>query len=349
MIGKKQRLPALGLAAAGLCASLVLVAVHVRSHTEPDYESVCSVAQGFDCSAVALSRFSVLLGVPVPAIGAAGFVALGLAFYRGYRIALPLAALASVASVVLLAVELLVIRSVCLLCEVVHLCSWAMLWLAWVSRAALAPAPRTGLMAVLAAPTALVALSAFAASSYTAPTSWTSMGDVPRGVGGDGLHWAGAKSPALTVTEYVDYSCPHCGVAARKTRRVFADKFDRLRLVRFPLSRMRCVRLAEGANRSCEFVRAALCAGDVGKFWEMDGWLLSHAPGTAVLDVERASREVGIDPSVLTECMRSPDTFRRADALAAAAMRRHMVEAPAYTVGDRKLSAREAHERLDAL
>jgi uncharacterized membrane protein len=101
--------------------------VHYRAYTAPSAESFCSVGATLDCASVALSRYSVLGGVPVPLWGCAGFLALlGSAWLRS-RWLLPLAAVASLASLAFLGLQLFAIGAICLLCEGVHVASWLLL------------------------------------------------------------------------------------------------------------------------------------------------------------------------------------------------------------------------------
>ena len=95
------------LALLGLAVSIVLEQVHVKTYLAPGADSFCSVGQTFDCNQVALSRFSVLLGVPMPIWGIAGFLAMLVAAWHRLRLLWPLAGLATLASVCLLLEELL--------------------------------------------------------------------------------------------------------------------------------------------------------------------------------------------------------------------------------------------------
>src|SRR5882672_3701015 len=119
-----RRLPAL-LAAVGLLCSAALELAHYQAYVDPTRASFCSAGAQLDCTTVALSRWSVFVGIPLPLWGVAGFMAIGLLAWWRSRWLLPLSALAALASVVLLAIELFAIHSVCLFCEGVHVTSWA--------------------------------------------------------------------------------------------------------------------------------------------------------------------------------------------------------------------------------
>ena len=128
-----RRLPAL-LAAAGLFLSIFLQVSHVRTYFDPDAIEFCNVGERLDCVSVALSRASVLLNVPVAFWGIVGFTLLLFALRRRPPLVLPLALAAALATTALLIVEIVVIRSLCLFCEAVHLITLWLLYLAWRQR-----------------------------------------------------------------------------------------------------------------------------------------------------------------------------------------------------------------------
>ena len=83
-------------------------------------------------------------------------------------------------------------------------------------------------------------------------------------------HFQGPESAELTLTEYGDYECPHCGRAYPIVKRVQKHFGERLRFVfrNFPLKEMHPH--AEAAAETAEF------AGARGKFWEMHDLLFEN-------------------------------------------------------------------------
>ena len=76
-------------------------------------------------------------------------------------------------------------------------------------------------------------------------------------------HIQGKESAPVTLVEYGDYECPHCGRAYPIIKRVQRHFGERLRFVfrNFPLTQIHP--LAEPAAEAAEFAAA------YGKFWEM--------------------------------------------------------------------------------
>src|SRR6185369_7770118 len=83
-------------------------------------------------------------------------------------------------------------------------------------------------------------------------------------------HVQGPETAPVTLVEYGDYECPHCGRAHPVVKRVQKHFGDSLRFVfrNFPLSEMHP--MAEPAAEAAEF------AASQGKFWEMHDGIYEH-------------------------------------------------------------------------
>lgn len=336
------------VAALGLVLSIALEVVHYRAYTAPGASSFCSVGDKLDCVSVALSRYSVMLGVPVPLWGVAAFLAMLAAAYRGSRWLLPLGALATLGSTALLAVELFALHTVCLLCEGVHLASIALLVLAWRQRRTPSEAygERDGLLAVFAPAVGLIIALLIFQPPYWAVFGWR--GDLPfaQGTTAEGYPWIGAAEPTLIVHEFTDYSCPHCKVASSRMLKELAARPKQLRLVRRQYTRMSC---PPGVKGACQLARIAYCAQEQGKFWQADRWLFEHATARHQVNLGEAARDIGLDEGKLRACVERSNTYDRAYADSKDATKLRLLGTPAYIVGDKKLSATEVTKLIDAL
>jgi uncharacterized membrane protein len=341
-----SRWPAVIVAALGLLLSLGLELVHYRAYTVPTASSFCSVGEKLDCASVALSRYSVVLGVPLPIWGVAAFLALLVAAWRRSRWLLPLAALATASSVVLLAVELFVIGSVCLLCEGVHIACAALLVLAWQNRRSdVAPLGELEGSLLIGGP----ALGLLLAVALFQPPYWGVFGwkgELPfaQGKTEDGYPWIGAERPAVVVHEFTDYSCPHCKAASGHLLRVLAERPKTLRIVRRQFARLPC---PSGVSTSCQMVRLAYCAQEQGKFWQADRWLFEHGTGRSQVDLSEAARDIGLDAPRLRGCVERADTYGRAEAEARLARQQNIPGTPYYIVGDVRLAPHQLLKHLE--
>src|SRR6187551_2002008 len=119
------------LSSLGFLLSLGLEYIHWATYLRPTSDSFCSLGQALDCAAVAASKYSVAFGLPWAVWGALGFLAIMIAVIRRSVWLLPLSLLGGLASVVLLALSLFAVHSVCVLCEIAHLLSWLICGLAF--------------------------------------------------------------------------------------------------------------------------------------------------------------------------------------------------------------------------
>jgi uncharacterized membrane protein len=339
---------ALGLSLVGLLVSIALELVHYRAYSAPSAASFCSIGERLDCASVALSRHSVLLNVPLALWGVVGFLTIGAAALLGSRWLLPLACVAAAGSLALLAVELLDVGAVCLLCEAVHVVSFALLYVAFMierrERATLATFAATWLLLVPAAAT-LVVLG-LALPRYWGAFGWK--GEVPftHGKTPEGDPWIGAEEPKLTLVEFTDYSCPHCAAASAYTLRQLAKHSRALRIVRAQYPRMPCEPRTEAR---CLAVRMALCADEQDKFWQADRWLFAHAALSRDLDSAGAARDLGLSHERFSACLDRDDIFARAAQASRRAIKLRLPGTPYYQVEGKLITQAEVAKLLSAL
>jgi protein-disulfide isomerase len=120
----------------------------------------------------------------------------------------------------------------------------------------------------------------------------------------DGSPTKGPESAPLTIVEFADFQCPHCGqfapmidklVESRKNDVRFAYKF--YVLGKFPNS--------ENA------ARAAVAAGKQGKFWEMHHLIFANQENLSQQGLDGMAKELGLDVGRLHADMQSPETAER--------------------------------------
>jgi protein-disulfide isomerase len=111
----------------------------------------------------------------------------------------------------------------------------------------------------------------------------------------DSDHRAGPDDAPVTLVEYGDYECPHCGRAHPIVREVQKRMGRRLRLVfrNFPLAEMHphAVRAAEAAE----------AAAIQGKFWEMHDLLYERQEALEDSDLIRYAKQLGLDAGRVKE------------------------------------------------
>src|SRR5919205_2489985 len=112
-------------------------------------------------------------------------------------------------------------------------------------------------------------------------------------------HAQGPIDAPITLVEYGDYECPHCGHAYPIVKQVQQEFGDDLRFVfrNFPLA---------NAHPHAELAaEAAEAAGAQGKFWEMHDWLFENQEDLSAANIVEGARELGLDAKRLAKDIES--------------------------------------------
>lgn len=120
--------------------------------------------------------------------------------------------------------------------------------------------------------------------------------DVPRiALKADGPARGNADAP-VTIVMFSDFECTFCGRAAATVRQLESKYPNDVKVVYrdFPLPNHR------GAPRAAE---AAHCAGDQGKYWEMNERIFSKAGSVAEADLRRYAVELELDLGKWAGCL----------------------------------------------
>jgi uncharacterized membrane protein/protein-disulfide isomerase len=340
---------ALIAALAGVALSILLVRVHAQAHA--GVESFCTISDVVNCDRVAVSPYSVVLGIPVALWGVIGFglaAALAAAALRSSAASMAWSGLllldgafAVLASIVLAFISEFEIGALCLLCAG-----------GWLSALVLAESARRachdrgalaavgdGLALLRSRPGRTVAAGAVAVAALTAagilyPRYWDRPVARPAPVAGapTTIPAAAGASPSVLV-EYSDYECPFCA-RAHEDSRLLREKRPDITLVRrhFPLdSTCNAAVKRQMHATACMLARAAICAQEQGKFNEMDDALFrNQKEGRPVMDIVRS---LGIEPGRFQACIGAPETERRLQSDIAAALRDGVRATPTYVIG----------------
>lgn len=113
----------------------------------------------------------------------------------------------------------------------------------------------------------------------------------------------GPATAPVTLVEFSDYTCPHCGRAAPILRDIEREFDGRLRVLHmhFPLS-------GPGHTNSMPASRAAIAAGRQGKFWEMHDLLFANQNALEPADLDRYATQLGLNLAQFHADMQAPET-----------------------------------------
>jgi protein-disulfide isomerase len=118
-------------------------------------------------------------------------------------------------------------------------------------------------------------------------------------------HVRGPASAPVTLLEYGDFECPHCGHAYPLLREVLARFGDQVRFVfrHFPLTNVHPH--AQAASEAAEW------AAGQGKFWELHDALYEKQPQLAAGHLLRFADELGLDRAALKRSLEEHTFFAR--------------------------------------
>ncbi|HEX6196624.1 MAG TPA: Na+/H+ antiporter NhaA [Jiangellaceae bacterium] len=111
-------------------------------------------------------------------------------------------------------------------------------------------------------------------------------------------HVRGPDDAPVTLVEYGDYQCPHCGQAEPVIRELLADFGSDLRYV------FRHLPLDDVHDNAQQAAEAAEAAAAQGRFWGMHDRLFAHQDELTVDDLLRHARELGLDENRFEEELR---------------------------------------------
>ncbi|HVR82757.1 MAG TPA: thioredoxin domain-containing protein [Planctomycetota bacterium] len=122
---------------------------------------------------------------------------------------------------------------------------------------------------------------------------------------GDRDHAQGPASALVTLVEYGDYECPHCGAAYPVVKKLQEQMGRNLRFIfrNFPLSSMH-----PHAEHAAEAAEAAAAQH---KFWEMHDWIFEHQETIEDPDLLDGGKSLGLDVGKLTKDIQSQSFLSR--------------------------------------
>jgi protein-disulfide isomerase len=111
----------------------------------------------------------------------------------------------------------------------------------------------------------------------------------------DDDHVRGAAEAAVTVVEYGDFQCPHCGAAYPNLQEVLRQRANVVRLVfrHFPITNVHPY--AESAAETAE------AAGARDQFWAMHDWLFEHQDQLDPVHLSLGVQQIGLPVDAVAE------------------------------------------------
>lgn len=322
----------LALCAAALVASAILLVDYIRP--APVF---CEAGGG--CEKVRMTVFARPLGIPLPAIGLLGTLAIGLALLvpgKPARTAqLALAGVAGIVGASLLIVQARM-QTVCPFCAIVDSSSLGLAILSglrfhWQLDPPPQKATMIGSIAGLVLATGVPLGIGFTRRVYN--------GDLPLSIKKE-MDATGPKK--VTVVDFVDFECPFCRMTHAEFGPLLAARKDKVRVARKHVPLRMHPHAMDAAKAGC-------CGEMMGKGDEMDDALFS-APVEELTPegCEKIAQAHGLDVDAFRKCVSDPATAERieADKTAFRAAKGHGL--PTIWVDDVKLEGSQDKATLES-
>lgn len=160
---------------------------------------------------------------------------------------------------------------------------------------------------------------------------------IPEGIGKDGRPYRGAQEAKLTIYEYSDFECPFCGKVQPTLEAVLRNYKSRVRLEyrHYPLSIHPHARQA---------AKAAICAEEQGKFWQMHDKLFANQNALEGKDLENYARQIGLDVDAFSACLSSQETEKKLEADIQEALLAGVAATPTFKIGETEIRGAQPEE-----
>jgi protein-disulfide isomerase len=134
----------------------------------------------------------------------------------------------------------------------------------------------------------------------------------------------------VVIVEFTDFQCPFCGRHARDTfpalrKELIESGKARYASINYPIEQIHPAALPAA--------KAAECAAEQGKFWEMHERLFSDATATATERLDEHVETVGLESSRFKQCMSSDHIATKVKRDQAEAQRFGINSTPTFLVG----------------
>lgn len=306
-------------------------------------ESFCNINSSVNCDAIALSSFSQIGPVSVSTLGLMFFAVVIVLAFRGIRqvrnnylgiltkqCLLGIGILGAIASVALFLVSVFKIGAFCLVCGVVYLLNFSLLFLGWrIYKSKISSksdfVENSLLLIVLAViclqntvqPLANYAARQIPIQSEEELPPEVLISSVQEYNSGNAYEIPVQKSPAVgdasapvTVVEFSDFECPHCAVEHKGFPTAIRGLEDKVRIIfkNYPLDPA-CN--SGGVHRkACAAAYAARCVfkkQGIERFREMQDYLFENQEEFTAASIKKKAESLGLSAKDYDECVENND------------------------------------------
>lgn len=155
-------------------------------------------------------------------------------------------------------------------------------------------------------------------------------------------HAMGPKDAKVTLVEFSDYQCPFCKRVRPTIWRLVDEYKDKIRYVfmDFPLS------FHKDSRKASE---SAWCAGDQGKYFEMNRKIFDTQDKIGVDDLKKNAKDLGLDAKKFDKCLDGGVHSKDVDASVAKGSSVGVSGTPAYFINGISISGAQPYESFKDL
>lgn len=306
-------------------------------------DSICSINEKINCDIAAMSTYAEIFTIPIAVLGLSySIIMLGIFLFAklgwfeesdGYKtIVKGLTAVSAVFSLFLLIISIVQLKAFCPFCIAAYVLSFTILFLTWslYSDSKFDFAAIAGEKNILGTLVAVPVLAWFISGSVRDNFGLSQMEKiVPEKVyhwqqspvvnfdNGLGLIKGSSEASAPILTEFADFKCPHCKVAAGTIKNFLAsNKNVKMVFKPYPLDGACNPHIpSKGDGSRCELAGWAICGEKLfQKGWDIHYWIFDHQDAMMhdsdlSSHLEQMSKELGVDGAQLKTCATSAETY----------------------------------------
>lgn len=151
----------------------------------------------------------------------------------------------------------------------------------------------------------------------------------------------GPPEARVTIVEFSDYLCPYCQSAEAVVSKVLARYQGKVKFVHLDL--------LLGRPRSLPVAKAALCAGDQGKFWEYRHHLLTTTGDWTDQDLEARAGRLGLRVPDFRACVASDRHEKAINASTEEGNRLGVTGTPTFFINGRRMVGARSEAQFDEI
>ena len=146
-------------------------------------------------------------------------------------------------------------------------------------------------------------------------------------------HVRGPADAPITLVEYGDYECPHCGLAHVVLKQVFEDLGDEVRFVfrNFPIAEVH-----SHAWPAAEAAESVAARGGEEAFWTMHDLMFENQDALQPDELTEYAAAAGVDPVAVADDLATAAQRQRVQRDINSGMRSGVRDTPAFFVNGRR-------------